>query len=95
VDGGEGRPMRVQLFTFRYSATLGGFDDRPLAHFIRDKEVLSFREHFFCGNEVPHILCVVTWQDCLVTLPVRPPVPVLSKYRTVTILPQSPVFQAP
>jgi hypothetical protein len=77
--------MRVQLFTFRYSATLGGFDDRPLAHFIRDKEVLSFREHFFCVNEVPHILCVVTWQDCLVTLPVRPPVPDLSKYSAVVI----------
>ena len=37
--------MRVKLMTFRYSATLGGFDDTPLVEFIRDKEVLSFREH--------------------------------------------------
>ena len=44
---GTSAPMRVKLFTFRYSATLGGFDDRPLTHFVRDKEVLSFREHFF------------------------------------------------
>lgn len=58
--------MRIKLFTFRYSATLGGFDDEPLSSFIRDKEVLSFREHFFCVNEVPHLACVLTWQDALV-----------------------------
>lgn len=61
--------MRVQLFTFRYSATLGGFDDRPLTHFTRDKELLSLREHFFSVNDVPHLLCVVTWQDAVVTNP--------------------------
>jgi len=59
--------MRVKLFTFRYSSSLGGFDDRPLVHFMRDKEVLAFREHFFCVNEVPHLLCVLTWQDALVS----------------------------
>lgn len=29
--------MRVKLLTFRYSATLGAFDDIALADFIRDK----------------------------------------------------------
>ena len=48
-------PIRVKLMTFRYSATLGGFDDTPLVDFIRDKEVLSFREHFYAVNEVPHL----------------------------------------
>ena len=61
--------MRVKLLTFRYSATLGGFDDTPLADFIRDKEVLSFREHFFLVNEVPHLTCVLTYQDA--TLPLE------------------------
>jgi len=58
--------MRVKLFTFRYSSTLGGFDDTPLQDHIRDKEVLSVREHFFRVNDVPHLLCVVTWQDAVV-----------------------------
>lgn len=58
--------MRVKLFTFRYSATLGGFDDRPLSHFIRDKEVLAFREYFFCVNDVPHLVCILTWQDAAI-----------------------------
>ena len=55
--------MRVQLFTFRYSSTLGGFDDTSLRDFTRDKEVLAFREHFFTVNDVPHVACVVTYQE--------------------------------
>ncbi len=58
--------MRIKLFTFRYSSSLGGFDERALSHFIGDKEVLSFREHFFCVNDVPHLVCVVTWQEPVV-----------------------------
>lgn len=58
--------MRVKLLTFRYSATLGGFDDSPLQTFIRDKEVLSFREHFFQVDEVPHLSCIITYQDAIV-----------------------------
>ena len=58
--------MRVKLFTFRYSATLGGFDETPLTSFLKDKEVLAFREHFFHVNDTPHLVCVVTWQDAVV-----------------------------
>jgi len=58
--------MRVKLFTFRYSASLGGFDDEPLARFTRDKEIVRFREHFFCVNEVPHLTCILVWQDAIV-----------------------------
>ena len=42
--------MRVRIFTFRYSSTLGGFDDTPLTDFTRDKETLQFREHFFLAQ---------------------------------------------
>lgn len=59
-------PMRVKLFTFRYSATLGGFDEEPLHAFLRDKEVVAFREHFFAVNDVPHLVCVLTWLDRVV-----------------------------
>ncbi|MEM7305779.1 MAG: HRDC domain-containing protein [Planctomycetota bacterium] len=63
--------MRVKLFTFRYSATLGGFDEDPLQHFLSDKEVVAFREHFYAVNDVPHVTCVVTWQDAIVPDDVR------------------------
>jgi len=58
--------MRIKLFTLRYTTSLGGFDDAPLTQFIRDKEVLAFREHFFTVNEVPHLTCVLSWQDAVV-----------------------------
>lgn len=65
--------MRVRLFSFRFSNTLGGFDDSPLLDFIRDRELLAFREHFFVVNEVPYICCVVTWQDEVVPAAARRP----------------------
>lgn len=58
--------MRIRLMTFRYSATLGGFDSEPLRDFLRDKEVIAFREHFFCVNDVPHLTCIVTYQTAIV-----------------------------
>ncbi len=47
--------MRVKLLTVRYSFSLGGFDDTPLLEFTCDKEVLSFREHIFTVNDIPHL----------------------------------------
>jgi hypothetical protein len=51
--------MRVKRLPFRYSSTLCGFDDSALSDFIRDKEVIAFREHFYQVNGVPHISCVI------------------------------------
>lgn len=55
--------MRVKLVTLRFAPSLGGFDDRPLADFVRDKEVLAVREHFFTVHELPHLACLVTYQE--------------------------------
>lgn len=59
--------MRVKLFTLRYSCTLGAFDETPLQEFARERELLGFREYFFVVNEVPHLTCVLTWQDGVVS----------------------------
>lgn len=37
--------MRVHVVTLRDLPTLGAFDTAPLADFVRDKEILTFREH--------------------------------------------------
>ena len=58
--------MRITLMTFRYSGSLGGFDDTALIDFIRDKEMIAFREHFYTVNEVPHLSCIVHYQDAVV-----------------------------
>ncbi len=55
--------MRVKLVTLSYAPSLQGFDDRPLAEFVRDKEVLAIREHFFTVHDRPHLACLITYQE--------------------------------
>ena len=33
--------------------------------FVRDKEVLAVKEHFFSVNDQPHLACLITYQDPL------------------------------
>ena len=54
--------MLIQVITLRYSSTLGGFDQTELQEFVRDKEVLSIRDHFFQHSDVPHLVFVVTYR---------------------------------
>lgn len=60
--------MRARIFTLRFSPTLSAFDDSALQDFVRDKEVLSLREHFFVVHEVPHLCCVLAWQELPVSV---------------------------
>jgi superfamily II DNA helicase RecQ len=55
--------VRIQVLTLRYHAARGGFDDGPLDELVRARHVLSVSEHFFCVDEVPHLACVVRWQE--------------------------------
>src|SRR5262245_25979289 len=55
--------MRVQVLTLRYDAARGGFDDGPLVALAERRQVLSVSEHFFRVQEVPHLACVVRWQE--------------------------------
>ena len=76
VRGGRGygnRPsparecaVRVKVVTLQYAASLGGFDERPLADFVRDKQVLAVREHFFTVHDLPHLACLITYQEPVV-----------------------------
>lgn len=55
--------MRVQLLTLRFAPALGAFDDRPLTEALRGKHVLEVREHFFCVHEIPHLACLIAYDD--------------------------------
>jgi len=54
--------MRVKIFTLRFSPTLGSFDDAALQEFVRDRNIVAFREHFFTEGGVPFMACVVMFQ---------------------------------
>lgn len=56
----------MKLLTFRFSPTLGGFDESALQDFVRSREILDFREHFFTVSDVPYLACVLTYQDAVV-----------------------------
>lgn len=74
--------MRVHLLTLRYSPTLGGFDERPLAEALRDKQVLEVREHFFTVHDVPHLACLITYEAGAAAPPPLPPQPPAAASRT-------------
>jgi len=57
--------MLVRIITLRFSAALDGFDDSPLTEFIKDKSVISLREHFFIRNETPYLTVVVIYEPVL------------------------------
>lgn len=53
--------MLARVFTLKFSPVLGGFDDGGLRDFMKDKEVLSVRDHFFVKDEVPYLAVLVTY----------------------------------
>jgi hypothetical protein len=36
--------LKLKIFTFRFSESIDGFDDKPLQEFIADKEVIVFTD---------------------------------------------------
>jgi len=53
--------MLVRVFTLRFDPTLAGFDDSGLRDFVKDKEILSIRDHFFTRDELPYLVVIVTY----------------------------------
>ncbi|MGH9838256.1 MAG: HRDC domain-containing protein [Blastocatellia bacterium] len=51
--------MLTRIITVRFNSLLDGFDDAPLRDFIKDKEVISARDHFFIHQEKPYLAMVV------------------------------------
>jgi len=57
--------MLIHIITLRFSTALDRFDDSSVQTFIRDKAVLSLREHFFVRNETPYLAIVVIYEPLL------------------------------
>jgi ATP-dependent DNA helicase RecQ len=60
--------MLIQIFTLKFDSVLDRFDDGKLQNFVKDKEILSIRDHFFTRDEIPYLTVVVTYN------PLRPEV---------------------
>jgi superfamily II DNA helicase RecQ len=53
--------MLAKIFTLRFNELTDCFDDTPLRDFMKDKEILSIREHFFMRHEIPYLTIVVAY----------------------------------
>ena len=54
--------LLIHIITLRFSTAMDGFDDTPLTDFIKDKSVVSLRDHFFIRNETPYLVVVVVYE---------------------------------
>ena len=53
--------MLVRVLTLKFDSVIGGFDDSLLRDFVKDKEILSIRDHFFTRDELPYLVVIVTY----------------------------------
>ena len=63
--------MLMRVFTLKFSNALDGFDDTHLSEFIKDKTILSLREHFFVHNERPWLAVIVVYEPVQRTSPFK------------------------
>ncbi len=53
--------MLIRVFTLRFDDQSGGFNDEVVRDFVKDKQVVSMKDHFFLRMDVPHLAIVVQY----------------------------------
>ena len=62
--------MHIRVFTLRFDDLLGRFDDALMLDFIKDKQVITIRDHFFMREGYPFLAVIITYSLPHQTLPV-------------------------
>ena len=53
--------MLARVLTVRFDPALEAFDDGPLREFLKAREAIAVREHFFVRNHVPYLAILVIY----------------------------------
>jgi len=53
--------LLMKIFSLTFNSAIGGFDDEPLRDFMKDKEIISIRDHLFVRNEIPYLTVIVKY----------------------------------
>ena len=53
--------MHIHIFTLKFDSVFEAFDDSNMQDFLKDKELLSARAHFFVKHETPYLLVFLTY----------------------------------
>jgi ATP-dependent DNA helicase RecQ len=54
--------LKLKIFTFQFSESTNGFDDKSLQDFIADKDVIDFAEHFFLHEKTPYLVILISYR---------------------------------
>ncbi|MFH1998515.1 MAG: HRDC domain-containing protein [Planctomycetota bacterium] len=55
--------MFFSTLTLRFNPDQGEIDDQRFQEFVKDKDVISVKEHFFLYRELPHLTLCVSWRQ--------------------------------
>jgi len=53
--------MELRIFTLKFNPVIDSFDDEIIRDFIKDKEILMVKDHFFVKSENPYLVIVITY----------------------------------
>jgi superfamily II DNA helicase RecQ len=53
--------MNIKVLTLKYSERLSGFDTDEIEDFVKNKEILEIRDHFFLAGGNPRLTIILTY----------------------------------
>lgn len=53
--------MLVKVISLSFDSAYGGFNDELVRDFLKDKELISFKEYFFVRNDIPYLTFVLSY----------------------------------
>lgn len=53
--------MLLKIFSLKFDALLGEFDDSSVQSFSRDKEILQITDHLLIRNEIPYLVLIIKY----------------------------------
>jgi len=51
----------IKVFSLRFDALAGEFDDNPVREFTKDKEIIQVQDHLLVRNEIPYLILVIKY----------------------------------
>ncbi len=54
--------MLSKIITLKFNSAIDSFDDMPVRDFIKDKEILSLKDHFFIKDEIPYLVIIIIYR---------------------------------
>jgi len=54
--------MLSKIITLRFNSAIESFDDTAVSDFIKDKDILSIKDHFFIKDEIPYLVIIIIYR---------------------------------